>query len=109
MNADKQLDFISVNRHSSAAIWLLLRGRIVALFPEWPQQRHAVRLHQPDLDPSILAVAAQILWGVAEDVLVAQLDADFRRHVGELIEIVHLVLPPSGLLGDLGEQGGPGS
>src|ERR1035441_2767825 len=109
MNADKQLDLIGVNRRSSAAIWLLLPGRIVALFPEWPQQRHAVRLHQPDLDPSILAVAAQILWRVAEDVLVAQLDANFRRHVGQLIEIVDLILPSSGLLGDFGEQRGSGS
>src|ERR1022692_3984216 len=79
----------------------LLCGRIVALFPKWPQERHAVRLHQPDLDPAVLAVAGQVLGGVAEDVLVAQLDSDLGRHVGQFIEIIHLILPSPGLLGDI--------
>src|ERR1022692_5001845 len=92
MNADKHLDFIRVDRRSSAADCLLLtfsvsglasprllRGRIVSLFPEWPQEGHAVRLHQPDLDPSVLAVVAQVLGGVAEDVLVAQFNSDLDR------------------------------
>src|ERR1017187_4926727 len=100
MNTDKNLDFIGINRRSSPAncifltFWAsglscpaLLCGRIVALFPKWPQERHAVRLHQPDLDPAVLAVAGQVLGGVAEDGLVAQLDSDLGRHVGSSDEL----------------------
>ena len=43
--------------HAPAIRRRLLLRRIVALFPEWPQQGHAVRLHQFDLHLAVFAVA----------------------------------------------------
>src|SRR3954453_18392358 len=81
----------------------LLLGCIVALFPERPEQRHAARLHQLDLDFAVLAVPRRILWRVAKDVLVAQFDTDFCGHVGKFVEVIHRVLTPSCLFGNFGQ------
>ncbi len=57
---------------------------------------------------AILAVTRGVRRRVAQNVLIAQFHADLGGHVGQFVQIVHLVLPPSGLLGDLGEHAGSG-
>src|SRR5437899_12627792 len=66
-------------------------------------------LYELDLDAAVFAVASHVFRGIAEDILVAQLDSDFGGDIGEFVEIVDLILPSAGLFRDFGKKSRAGS
>src|ERR1035438_3358617 len=91
----------------SADVRILLLGRsIVAQSPEGPQRRQPAWLHQLDLDPPVFAIPFQVLWRVADNVLVAQFDADLLRDIGEFVEVLHREVPSACLFRDFAQQAG---
>src|SRR6266851_5259600 len=65
----------------------LLNGSIIPLSMRFPQRRQALRLHQLDLHLAIFSVALEVGRRVAKNVLVAQLDSDLCRHIGQFVQI----------------------
>src|SRR5438874_1833317 len=72
----------------------LLSRRIIPLSRYGPQGRQSLRLHQRHFHFAILPVPFPVDRGVAEDVLVAQLDSNLRRHIRQLIQVFHGEVPP---------------
>ena len=66
-------------------------------------------MHQLDLDPPVFAIPFQVLWRVADNVLVAQFDADLLRDIGEFVEVLHREVPSACLFRDFAQQAGPAS
>src|SRR5450755_427860 len=93
--------------HSADVRILLLSGSIVAQSPEGPKGRQPARLHQFNLDAPVLAIPILILRRVADDILIAQFNADLLGDVGELVEVFHGEVPAAGLFGDFAQQAGP--
>src|SRR5579863_5457108 len=82
----------------------LLRWSIIAKPPGCPKGRQAAWLHQFHLYTAIFAISVPIGGSVAENVLVAKLEADFGGYVWQLVQVLHRKLPSPRLFRDFGQQ-----
>src|SRR5882672_9320983 len=82
----------------------LLNWSIVALSVGFPQGRQTLRLHQLDLYLAILSVPLDVGRRVAENILVAQLDSNLCRHIGQFVQVFHSEMPASGLVRKIVQQ-----
>src|SRR5579884_4171851 len=81
-----------------------LSWRVITGPPEGVQLRQPARLHQLDADLPVLSIARLIRWAVAQNILISKLDANLRRHVRQIRQVVDHEVPPPCRFGDIGEK-----
>ncbi len=85
----------------------LFRRRIVSRLGVHPERRQSFGRNQLHFDFTPFAVVGPVLRTVSEHILVAQLDANFSGHVGQVVGIVDGKGAAAGQLGNFSQQRRP--
>src|SRR6266403_6213456 len=97
----------SVVRRKKNSSGTLFRRRIVTRLGVDPKRRQSFWRLEFHFYFTPFAIAHWVLWTVSNDILVAQLDANFCGNVRQVVRVINGKSPATGQFGDVTEQGRP--